>query len=755
MLVPITTAGDRDRTKPFGEIGSRGVFVKELEEALLERRIDVAVHSAKDMTRRIRTGSSSARTSSATIRATRSAAPTAIRPGMRVGTASVRRKAQLLALEPSLSIEPLRGNVDTRLRKRGERGLDAVVLAACGLDRLGLGGRDRAAVRAGRAASRRRGRGRSRCRCARARRSWSPRPTTLRRGGGSRPSAVPSPPSAAGASRRWPHTTTGRRSPFSSRPRTDRGSSAAAATTLARSAASWRASPRRDEDRRHPGRRAGGAAGRTARGAGPRRRPLPVDPGRTARGRADRPVAVRLGGRHEPERRSRARAPARGAAAARLAAIGPGTAEALAERGFAPISFRRSRRRRACSPSFPPAACCSRPPKGRGACSWTSGTPTSCRSTARVELHPDPPEGDVVVLASASAARAFAATSRPPAGGRDRPGDQRPRREPAVSSVVGVADSHDVDGLIEVVRRLVAMACRHLPHRLRSPGRLRRHLPRRDQAHRAGRRRSSTSPHGIPPGRVLQGALVLANALPYMPAGVHLAVVDPGVGGVRRPLALRDAEGRLLRRAGQRPAAAGRRALRRGRRGARARQPRLRARVRVAHLPRPRPVLACGRASRARRPARASSARRSTPRSSFASSCRSRRSGSPGSAPPCSASTASATSRSTSPATISSVPRSCRDTRRAGVARRPVLRRRGPDVRDARQGDIILYEDSYRNVAVAVSRGSAADLLGVEEGSELLISSRRSLSEPSRLRSDVRDTVAPVRTPPAPEDAQA
>jgi hydroxymethylbilane synthase len=57
---------------------------------------------------------------------------------MRIGTASVRRRSQLLALEPSLSIEPLRGNVDTRLRKRAERGLDAVVLAACGLDRLGL-----------------------------------------------------------------------------------------------------------------------------------------------------------------------------------------------------------------------------------------------------------------------------------------------------------------------------------------------------------------------------------------------------------------------------------------------------------------------------------------------------------------------------------------------------------------------------------------------------------------------------------------
>jgi hydroxymethylbilane synthase len=61
-----------------------------------------------------------------------------IEPEMRIGTASVRRRAQLLALEPTLSIEPLRGNVDTRLRKRRERGLDAIVLAACGLERLGL-----------------------------------------------------------------------------------------------------------------------------------------------------------------------------------------------------------------------------------------------------------------------------------------------------------------------------------------------------------------------------------------------------------------------------------------------------------------------------------------------------------------------------------------------------------------------------------------------------------------------------------------
>ena len=137
-LVPITTAGDRDRTKPFGQIGERGVFVKELEEALLDGRIDVAVHSAKDMT--------STDTEGLVVGAylpredPRDALCGAdeVRPGMRIGTASVRRRAQLLVLEPSLSIEPMRGNIDTRLRKRRERGLDAVVLAACGLDRLGL-----------------------------------------------------------------------------------------------------------------------------------------------------------------------------------------------------------------------------------------------------------------------------------------------------------------------------------------------------------------------------------------------------------------------------------------------------------------------------------------------------------------------------------------------------------------------------------------------------------------------------------------
>ena len=137
-LVPITTIGDRDRSRPFGELGARGVFVKEIEEALLAGRIDVAVHSAKDMTS---TDTDGLAVGAYLVRDDPRDAlvgASSVRPAMRIGTASVRRRAQLLALEPSLSVEGIRGNVDTRLRKLRERGLDAIVLAACGLDRLGL-----------------------------------------------------------------------------------------------------------------------------------------------------------------------------------------------------------------------------------------------------------------------------------------------------------------------------------------------------------------------------------------------------------------------------------------------------------------------------------------------------------------------------------------------------------------------------------------------------------------------------------------
>jgi len=137
-LVPMTTAGDRDRSKPFGEIGERGVFVKEIEEALLSGRIDLAVHSAKDMTSTDVEGLAVAAFLPREDPSDALCGAESLAPGMRIGTASVRRRAQLLALEPDLSVEPLRGNVDTRLRKRGERGLDAIVLASAGLERLGL-----------------------------------------------------------------------------------------------------------------------------------------------------------------------------------------------------------------------------------------------------------------------------------------------------------------------------------------------------------------------------------------------------------------------------------------------------------------------------------------------------------------------------------------------------------------------------------------------------------------------------------------
>jgi hydroxymethylbilane synthase len=137
-IVPMTTAGDRDRSKPFGEIGERGVFVKEIEEALLAGRLDVAIHSAKDMTSTAVDGLAVGAYLAREDPRDALCGADVLRPGMRIGTASVRRRAQLLALEPDVSVEPLRGNVDTRLRKMGERGLDAIVLAAAGLDRLGL-----------------------------------------------------------------------------------------------------------------------------------------------------------------------------------------------------------------------------------------------------------------------------------------------------------------------------------------------------------------------------------------------------------------------------------------------------------------------------------------------------------------------------------------------------------------------------------------------------------------------------------------
>jgi hydroxymethylbilane synthase len=141
-IMPISTAGDRDRRSAFSELGGRGVFSKELEDALAEGRIDVAVHSAKDLTTDETPGLTLAAVLPRGDARDAWCGPhgnlAAVPQGARVGTASMRRGAQLRALRPDLIVESLRGNVDTRLRKRVERGLDGVVLAACGLDRLGL-----------------------------------------------------------------------------------------------------------------------------------------------------------------------------------------------------------------------------------------------------------------------------------------------------------------------------------------------------------------------------------------------------------------------------------------------------------------------------------------------------------------------------------------------------------------------------------------------------------------------------------------
>ena len=137
-IVPISTAGDRDRSRPFAEIGDRGIFVKELEQALLNGTIDMAVHSAKDMTASDPDGLVvGAYLERDDPRDALCGVPELL-PGMRIGTSSARRRAQLLALEPRLVVEPIRGNVETRLRLRRERGLDAVLLACAGLDRLAL-----------------------------------------------------------------------------------------------------------------------------------------------------------------------------------------------------------------------------------------------------------------------------------------------------------------------------------------------------------------------------------------------------------------------------------------------------------------------------------------------------------------------------------------------------------------------------------------------------------------------------------------
>ena len=141
-LVPMSTKGDRIQDRSLAAIGGKGLFIKELEVALEEHRADIAVHSMKDVPGDLPAGLEIAavlaradpRDALLTGKATRL---TDLPQGARVGTSSLRRQAQLLAIRPDLKIEALRGNVDTRLRRLDEGELDAIILACAGLIRLG------------------------------------------------------------------------------------------------------------------------------------------------------------------------------------------------------------------------------------------------------------------------------------------------------------------------------------------------------------------------------------------------------------------------------------------------------------------------------------------------------------------------------------------------------------------------------------------------------------------------------------------
>ncbi len=142
-LVPMKTSGDRMLDAPLATVGGKGLFVKEIEEALLDGRIDLAVHSLKDMPAELpsglRIGGVLRRDDPLDVLVARHDLHFAGLPvGARIGTSSLRRQVQLLHRRPDLQLVPLRGNVETRLKKLEMLDLDAVVLAAAGLVRLGL-----------------------------------------------------------------------------------------------------------------------------------------------------------------------------------------------------------------------------------------------------------------------------------------------------------------------------------------------------------------------------------------------------------------------------------------------------------------------------------------------------------------------------------------------------------------------------------------------------------------------------------------
>ncbi len=142
----IVTTGDRVQDRPLADVGGKGLFVKEIEEALLDGRADIAVHSMKDVPSDLPDGLGlvcipTREDPRDVLVAPRFGRLSALPEGARVGTGSARRKLALLRLRPDLNVMPLRGNVDTRLGKADSGELDAVVLAGAGLNRLSLGER--------------------------------------------------------------------------------------------------------------------------------------------------------------------------------------------------------------------------------------------------------------------------------------------------------------------------------------------------------------------------------------------------------------------------------------------------------------------------------------------------------------------------------------------------------------------------------------------------------------------------------------
>ena len=141
-LVKIKTSGDKLTRIPLSQVGGKGLFIKEIEEALLEGRVDAAVHSMKDVPTEIAPGLEIAAVleredPSDALISRRGKKLAALPRRARIGTSSLRRQAQLLSHRPDLRVVPLRGNLDTRLRKLATTRLDAIVVATAGMYRLG------------------------------------------------------------------------------------------------------------------------------------------------------------------------------------------------------------------------------------------------------------------------------------------------------------------------------------------------------------------------------------------------------------------------------------------------------------------------------------------------------------------------------------------------------------------------------------------------------------------------------------------